>query len=71
MEGGDTLHQLYSMFCFIFHYAQAFLGSILDTLLYLLHDSLARLANIRKLQQAKQDGQYFIWEIWRDREYPG
>ncbi|XP_066289548.1 uncharacterized protein [Branchiostoma lanceolatum] len=34
---------------------QAFLGAILDTLLYQLHDSLARLANVRKIQKAKED----------------
>ncbi|XP_071101148.1 uncharacterized protein [Haliotis cracherodii] len=34
---------------------QNFLGAILDTLLYMLHDSLSRLANIKKIEVAKQN----------------
>ncbi|XP_064597872.1 uncharacterized protein LOC135464377 [Liolophura sinensis] len=34
---------------------QDFLGSILDTLLYMLHDSLARVANVRKLEVTRDN----------------
>ncbi|XP_067687796.1 uncharacterized protein [Haliotis asinina] len=34
---------------------QNFLSAILDTLLYMLHDSLSRLANIKKIEVAKQN----------------
>ena len=39
-------------------YFQSFLGAIIDTLLYQLHDSLARLANVRKLERSREDGKY-------------
>ena len=37
---------------------QSFLGAIIDTLLYQLHDSLARLANVRKLERSREDGKH-------------
>ncbi|XP_013383358.1 uncharacterized protein LOC106153808 isoform X1 [Lingula anatina] len=50
---------------------QAFLGATLDTLLYQLHDSLARLANVRKLQIAKEDESTWdqlSWEQQQEKE---
>ncbi|XP_041374880.1 uncharacterized protein LOC121387745 [Gigantopelta aegis] len=38
---------------------QNFLGAILDTLLYMLHDSLSRLANIRKIEITKEN--HNVW----------
>ena len=42
----------------ILSHLQSFLGAIIDTLLYQLHDSLARLANVRKLERSREDGKY-------------
>ena len=36
---------------------QSFLDSILDTLLYMLHDSLSRLANVKKIETLKANGE--------------
>lgn len=35
---------------------RTFLGAIFDTLLYTLHDSLSRIMNIHKLEQAGETG---------------
>ena len=50
--------------CTYLLFSQAFLGAILDSLLYLLNDGLSRLTNVRKLQSTQQDGEFnSIWPI--------
>ena len=45
------------MIMLINRYFQSFLDSILDTLLYMLHDSLSRLANVKKIETLKANGE--------------
>lgn len=45
---------------------QNFLDSILDTLLYMLHDSLSRLANVKKIETLKENEQE--WKSFSNRE---